>query len=305
MPDIYAIGEVLVAFISKDVDSVERSKEFTLAIAGAEANVAVGATRLGLDVALQSQVGIDLLGTVVLNHLSAESVKVDLIKRIDRFTGTMVRNQGEINPIDVSYLRKGSAASEMQPDDINIEALLASKWLHVTGITCAISKSAQETVKTAMRLAKSGMVKTSFDLNIRKKLWSSEEARAALLPLMQEVDLLIGGVSEFEIVFSSQDPEINLQRAAELGISTAIMTDGPNLMRVAHAGERFNYTPITRATVDPVGSGDAFVAGLLSGLIGGLSLSLAVTQGSECGSLVASKVGDWTGLPYGIKGVMK
>ena len=305
MPDIYTIGEVLVAFITKGVDSVEFSKEFTLAIAGAEANVAVGATRLGLDVALQSRVGKDLLGTVVLNHLSAEAVKVDLMKRSDRFTGTMVRNQGNTNPIDVSYLREGSAASEMQPDDINIEALLASQWLHVTGITCAISKSAQETVKTAMQLAKNGMVKTSFDLNIRKKLWSSEDARAALLPLMKDVDLLIGGVSEFELVFSDQDPEINLRRAAELGISTAIMTDGPNLMRISQVGERFNYTPITRATVDPVGSGDAFVAGLLSGLIGGLTLPSAVAQGSECGSLVASNVGDWTGLPYGTKGVMK
>jgi 2-dehydro-3-deoxygluconokinase len=76
------------------------------------------------------------------------------------------------------------------------------------------------------------------------------------------------------------------------------------MMRVLHNGERFDVMPDVVETVDPVGSGDAFVGGTIAGILGGLPLRQAILQGSKCGALVASQLGDWTGLPHGASGVM-
>jgi dihydrolipoamide dehydrogenase len=92
-------------------------------------------------------------------------------------------------------------------------------------------------------------------------------------------------------------------KASAAGAKTAIMTAGDQKMRIIHDGERFDVTPEVVETVDPVGSGDAFVGGTIAGILGGLQIREAILQGSKCGALVASQLGDWTGLPYGTLGV--
>ena len=304
MADIYTLGEPLIVFLADDQDDVRTAKKYSISVAGAEANVAVAATRLGLDVVFQTRVGVDQLGDVVLTQLTNEGVAVAHVTRNDAFTGALVRNRGISSPTNVTYLRKGSAASTMVPSDIDEATLASSKWLHVTGITAAISESAKSTLLKAIEIAKSNQVKISLDLNIRKKLWSDENARDTLTKIANEIDLIIGGVKEFELVFGSVDPEVNLQSAMSKGVTLAIMTNGEGEMRICDHGNRFNFTPFFRTTMDPVGSGDAFAAGLLSGLIANLPLLDAIKQGSECGALTASQLGDWPGLPYGTKGIM-
>jgi 2-dehydro-3-deoxygluconokinase len=304
MADIYTLGEPLIVFLADDQDDVRTAKKYSISVAGAEANVAVAATRLGLDVVFQTRVGVDQLGDVVLTQLTNEGVAVAHVTRNDAFTGALVRNRGISSPTNVTYLRKGSAASTMVPSDIDEATLASSKWLHVTGITAAISESAKSTLLKAIEIAKSNQVKISLDLNIRKKLWSDENARDTLAKIANEIDLIIGGVKEFELVFGSVDPELNLQSAMSKGVTLAIMTNGEGEMRICDHGNRFNFTPFFRTTMDPVGSGDAFAAGLLSGLIANLPLLDAIKQGSECGALTASQLGDWPGLPYGTKGIM-
>jgi len=304
MADIYTLGEPLIVFLADDQDDVRTAKKYSISVAGAEANVAVAATRLGLDVVFQTRVGVDQLGDVVLTQLTNEGVAVAHVTRNDAFTGALVRNRGISSPTNVTYLRKGSAASTMVPSDIDEATLASSKWLHVTGITAAISESAKSTLLKAIEIAKSNQVKISLDLNIRKKLWSDENARDTLTKIANEIDLIIGGVKEFELVFGSVDPELNLQSAMSKGVTLAIMTNGEGEMRICDHGNRFNFTPFFRTTMDPVGSGDAFAAGLLSGLIANLPLLDAIKQGSECGALTASQLGDWPGLPYGTKGIM-
>ena len=80
------------------------------------------------------------------------------------------------------------------------------------------------------------------------------------------------------------------------------MTAGPELIRVLSDGIYFEISPPVVKAVDPVGSGDAFVAGTLAGLLSGLELKEAIIQGSENGAAVAASIGDWTGLLYGVGG---
>ena len=278
--------------------------KFERVTAGAEVNVAVALSRLGLKAQYFSRFGNDQLGSVMLADIEAEGVDVSLAKRVDSFTGAMVRNPGKSAPVEISYLRKGSAASTIQPSDILDSYISSTKWLHATGITCAISESGAKTVKHALKKASELKIKSSFDLNIRRKLWSEEQARKVLEPLAQDVELLIGGEDEYQVVFGAADPKEILAEVNNRGCKIAVMTKGDQKLRFSIDGNYEEITPPKVVAVDPVGSGDAFTGGVISGLLSGMSTKAALQQGSICGALVASMFGDWTGIPTGVAGVI-
>jgi len=302
--DLFTFGESLSVFISSDTDSVMSATKFERVTAGAEVNVAVALARLGLKAQYFSRFGNDQLGSVMLADIEAEGVDVSLSKRVDSFTGAMVRNPGKSAPVEISYLRKGSAASTIEPSDILDSYISSTRWLHATGITCAISESGAKTVKHALEKAAQLKVKSSFDLNIRRKLWSEDAARKVLEPLARDVELLIGGEDEYQVVFGKVDPKQILAEVNKRGCKIAVMTKGDQKMRFSIDGNYEEITPPKVVAVDPVGSGDAFTGGVIAGLLSGMSAKSALEQGSICGALVASMFGDWTGIPTGVAGVI-
>ena len=304
MADLYTFGELMALFMSVDTDSVKTASQYQMSAAGAEANVAVAAHRLGIDVHYHSKVGNDYLGDAAMALLEKEGLSTKHFLRSPNYNGALVRNRGQDEKLDVTYLRKCAAASTFQPSDIDENILSQSKWLHVTGITTALSSSARDTVAHAMELARKHKVRTSFDLNIRLKLWSKEEASKTLRELAHDIELVTAGVDEYEIVFGGGNPETNLRIAAERGINIAIMTNGPEKMRILNRGERFDFQPDQVKIVDPVGSGDAAIAGTICGILAGLSLHDAIKQGSKCGAMVASVLGDWAGMVNGKGGLL-
>jgi 2-dehydro-3-deoxygluconokinase len=304
MADIFTFGEAMALFMSSDTDSVKTAIKYEMSVAGAEGNVGVAATRLGLDVYFQTKLGKDFLGDNVISHFQREGVETKHFIRTENFTGAMVRNRGMSEPLDVTYLRQCSAASTFVPEDIDSVELMKSRWLHVTGITVALSDSSRRTVAYALDVARANNIGISFDLNIRPKLWSGEKAVKILLELAHDIDLLTGGVDEYELVFGGGDPDENFRIAARKGIKTLVMTAGPELVRILHNGERFDFAPQVVKTVDPVGSGDAFIAGTICGLLAGLDISEAIEQGSKCGAAVAATMGDWGGMLNGSNGIL-
>jgi 2-dehydro-3-deoxygluconokinase len=302
--DLFTFGESLSVFISSDTDSVMSATKFERVTAGAEVNVAVALSRLGLKAQYFSRFGNDQLGSVMLADIEAEGVDVSLSKRVDSFTGAMVRNPGKSAPVEISYLRKGSAASTIQPSDILDSYISSTRWLHATGITCAISESGAKTVKHALEKAAQLKIKSSFDLNIRRKLWSEDAARKVLEPLARDVELLIGGEDEYQVVFGQVEPKQILAEVNKRGCKIAVMTKGDQKMRFSIDGNYEEITPPKVVAVDPVGSGDAFTGGVIAGLLSGMSTTQALEQGSICGALVASMFGDWTGIPSGVAGVI-
>jgi 2-dehydro-3-deoxygluconokinase len=278
--------------------------KFERVTAGAEVNVAVAISRLGLKAQYFSRFGNDQLGSVMLADIESEGVDVSLAKRVDSFTGAMVRNPGKSAPVEISYLRKGSAASTIEPSDILDSYISSTRWLHATGITCAISESGAKTVKHALEKAAQLKIKSSFDLNIRRKLWSEDVARKVLEPLARDVELLIGGEDEYQVVFGQVEPKQILAEVNKRGCKIAVMTKGDQKMRFSIDGNYEEITPPKVVAVDPVGSGDAFTGGVIAGLLSGMSTTQALEQGSICGALVASMFGDWTGIPSGVAGVI-
>ena len=291
-------------FIASDSDSVMSAQKYERVTAGAELNVAVTLSRLGLKSQYFSRFGNDQLGSVMLADIEAEGVDISLVKRVDSFTGAMVRNSGKSQVVEISYLRKGSAASTIEPQDILDSYISSAKWLHTTGITCAISTTGAATVKYALSKAASLGIKSSFDLNIRRRLWSEADAKKVLAPLASNIELLIGGEDEYQVVFGSNEPKKILAEANKRGCRIAVMTKGDQQLRYCVDGNYEEITPPKVIALDPVGSGDAFTGGAIAGLLSGMSVDQALRQGSICGALVASMFGDWTGIPTGELGVI-
>jgi len=302
MPDLYTFGEAMALFLSEDTDSVIDAKLYRRSTAGAEGNVAVAVSRLGLHAHFYTHLGADELGTAILDDFIAEGVDVSEVKRVPEFSGTMIRNPGTTRPVEATYLRKGAAATTISPTDINLGMLHSSKWVHTTGITCAISTSAASAVEFALTKAREAKITCSLDLNIRRKLWSEAQARVVLEPLAHDLDLLIGGEDEYLAIFGENDPKRALELVADRGCKIAIMTKGDQKIRYLINGEFGEVTPPKVKAVDPVGSGDAFTGGVIAGLLSGLSAVDAINQGSVSGARVASQFGDWAGLPTGVKG---
>ena len=188
--------------------------------------------------------------------------------------------------------------------DIKDEFISNARWVHTTGITCAISESGAAAVAHALARANALGIKSSFDLNLRRKLWSDEVAAKTLNPLAHNVEFLIGGESEYEVVFGSKDAKSVLKEANDRGCKIAVMTNGDQPLRYSIDGEFGEIIPPKVVAVDPVGSGDAFTGGTIAGLLSGMDPIVALRQGSRSGARVASMFGDWTGIPTGVSGVI-
>jgi len=100
----------------------------------------------------------------------------------------------------VIYYRRGSAASKMSPEDIDEEYIKNSKLLHLTGITPALSDSCREATLKTLSIASESRIMTSLDMNIRLKLWSRDEARETLPPMIRKVNILLTEPADAKIL---------------------------------------------------------------------------------------------------------
>ena len=144
-------------------------------------------------VAFIGRVGDDGLGQMVRNGLRGEGVDVRwLSDDPDAPTGALARDRRSFPPAEVVYLRRGSAASRLEPADVEAagETIAGARWLHLTGITPALSPSCRAAVQRALQFARAGGVRVSLDVNLRRRLWSEQEAAPVLAELAERCDLV-------------------------------------------------------------------------------------------------------------------
>lgn len=297
--DVVTIGESMVVFTPTSDGFMRNATEFTKKIGGAESNVAIGLARLGHQTGWISKLGYDEFGKAILGFLKGENVDVSQVTFDEEApTGIYFKEPRRQNNTRVYYYRKGSAASKLTPGDLDHEYLSRAKFLHITGITPALSESCRETIFEAIKLAKSNGTTIVFDPNLRLKLWDKDTARETLLKIAAEADIVLPGVAEGEFLFGESDPNKLGQLFLHHGSSVVIMKKG--------AEGAYYFTnkesalipgfPV-KQVVDPVGAGDGFAAGFLSGLLDGLELGKAVERANAVGALVTMVNGDVDGLP--------
>ena len=298
--DVVTIGETMVLFIPTSIGPLRYAGQFEKSIGGAESNVAIGLSRLGHQCGWISRLGQDEFGLYIRNFIRGEGVDTSQVS-FDELHSTAVffKERQMMQEPKISYYRKNSAASEMTPDDLSEEYIASAKFLHVTGITPALSPSCQETIYQAIRLAKKHGVTVVFDPNIRLKLWSPEEARVTLMDIAGKSDIVLPGLAEGFILTGKNKPET---------IASQLLNHGAKIVVVKLGAGGAYYDNQTETglvpgfpveqIVDPIGAGDAFAAGLLSGLLRGFPLPEAVKLANQVGSYALTVVGDVEGLPF-------
>jgi len=192
----------------------------------------------------------------------------------------------------------GRAASRMRPGDLDTEYLTGARWLHVTGITPALSESCLATVEEAIELGRSAGLEVSFDPNMRLKLWTVEQAREVMFPLIHRSTILLGGMEELSLLLQVDTPDAAADWALEQGLGIAVVKLGADGALVATPSERRTIAPFTISrVVDTVGAGDGFDAGFIAARL----LDRDPWQAAELGNVVGAHAlmveGDYEGYP--------
>lgn len=302
---LVTFGESMGRIAPDQIGLLDFGRSSTISIGGAESNVAIGAARLGADVTWAGRLGRDAVGDLIARRLRSEGVRTR-ITRDPGFTGLMVCSRRTSTGVRVDYHRAGSAGSQLTPDDIGDHVLRSAGILHVTGITPALSETARETVFWAVRRAHTFGVVVSFDVNYRSKLWDQDEAGRTLGELAAEADILFASPDEAALLMAGtgrspemlEDPLALAHALACLGPREVIIKDGPRGCAAVIDGHEYVQPAFAVEAIDPVGAGDAFVAGYLAERLAGVEAPGRLDMAVRTGAYAVSVPGDCEGMPF-------
>lgn len=299
MPDVITLGETMVLFAPLEPGPLRYARRFEMRFGGAESNFAVGIVRLGFSAGWISRLGDDEFGRYIFTQLRGEGVDVSRVRfDPEAPTGVFFKELGRPGGTRVYYYRRQSAASRLSPGDLDAEYFAGARWLHLTGITPALSDSCRAAVEAALGLARRFGLTVSFDPNLRLKLWPLATARRVLVPLLQQADVVLGGHEELCLLLEEPAPEAAAEVLLAAGVKVVAVKLGAEgaLVVTADFRERVPAFPVAEV-VDPVGAGDAFDAGFVAGQLLGRTLAESARLGNACGALMVSVRGDYEALP--------
>jgi 2-dehydro-3-deoxygluconokinase len=294
---VVTVGESLGLVHAQGIGPIRQGSSARMSFAGAESNVAIGLARLGHQVGYVSRVGADTCGRMVTDVLRGEGVDVTHVVTDTQFpTALMLREHRTSDLLQVTYFRSGSACSRLTPQDIPVDLITGADLLHVSGITLGLSPSARQAAQHAMILAHEGGSLVSLDVNYRQAIWSRHEARSVLRSVLDHVDIVFGGDDELALLCA--EPAADAARTILAGNPTTVVSKQGAAGATAFDASGAHSVPAVPTTVvDPVGAGDAFVAGYLSGVLDGASVPECLDRAARCGAFCVAVPGDWEGLP--------
>lgn len=299
MAELITFGETMVLMNPRDQGPLRHAAEFRKQLGGAESNVAIGLARLGRDASWFGRLGADPHGRYVECFIRGEGVDTDaVIRDTDAPTGVMFKERRSAGDERVFYYRHDSAASRLSPDDLPRERIAAADYLHVTGITPALSASCREAVFEAVEVANDSGVAVSVDPNLRLKLWGDDGTMVeTILDLFASADLVFPGLGEAETLLGTNEPSAAAEAVLDIGAEAVVVTQGDDGAYVAGPDVREHVPGVEVDPVDEIGAGDGFVAGFLAARLSGADLVEATRQGNAVGALTTTTPGDVEGLP--------
>lgn len=283
--DILALGEPMVEF---NQTGAGEGRLYLQGFGGDSSNFAIAAARQGASVGYLSALGDDDHGRLLRALWDAEGVDHTLVRTDPAAFTAIYFVTHDAAGHHFSFLRSGSAASRMTPEQLPKERIAAAKVLHLSGISLAISASACDTCYAAIDLARAAGVKVSFDTNLRLKLWPIARARAVMTDVMRRCDICLPSLDDVAAISGLRDPEALVDWCLELGAKVVALKLGDQGAIVADIRQRHRLAAHACKPVDATGAGDtfggAFVARLLAGddlLAAGRYASIAAALSTE------------------------
>lgn len=316
---VVTLGEIMLRLRSPGHERLFQSPALEATFGGGEANVAVSLAAWGWHARFVTALPPGPLGDGAVTTLRGLGVDTGSIVRRHGRMGLYFLETGAAQRASVVvYDREGSAMSKLEPAELDWPAILAdAAWFHVSGITPALSASAAAVTVEALATAKRLGIRTSLDLNFRAKLWRyGATAPEVMRGLMEHVDVAVGNEEDAQrslglataadVTAGHLDPAayerltadvletfpgvgtvaitLRESRGADVNGWSACLRDGAGF----HTGPSYEILDI----VDRVGTGDAFAAGLIHGLMAGRPAPEALGFAIAAGCLKHSIPGD-------------
>ncbi|WP_335967279.1 sugar kinase [Galbibacter sp. PAP.153] len=287
MQKVITFGEILMRLSPIGNKRIQQVEQLDFYIGGTEFNVAVSLANYGIDVRHISNISDDFLGKAILNRIKAFGVDTSFINRVKEPLGLYFLETGSsIRPSRIIYNRLSGAFSVIKPEMVNWEnSLRGIGYFYWTGITPGISKGALETLKQGLKLASKKNMQIITDPTYRKNLWNyGLRGEEVLRKLITYTQVFIGGVNEInKLLNTNYDNQKNgfieacLQLTKEYPniekIFDKVRVDGNASQQIMYARyfkESFYYETSLieiNTVVDRIGTGDAFSAGIIYGLM--------------------------------------
>jgi 2-dehydro-3-deoxygluconokinase len=290
-PAIVCFGELLLRLNAPGRELLLQSGELQVFVGGAEANVAVSLSQFGHAAAMISVVPDNALGAACIAELRRHGVATDGIRKTDGRLGIYFMSTGAGHrPSEIVYDRASSAFARQPCDGLDWDAhLRGARWLHISGITPALGATAAAATLQAARAARRLGVSVSFDCNFRAKLWAAWGGNPALVlrDIVAETDLLFTDERTLALLERTTAQETPPPDTFAVAAEKAFRAF-PSLQRIAcmarveHDVDRHDISAQLasrngvrassrafelHAIVDRIGTGDAFAAGLLHGVL--------------------------------------
>ncbi len=300
---VVTFGELMVRLQPFNYERFVQANSLEFTFGGGEANVAVSLANYGLDAAFVTKLPAHAIGQAAVNSLRRYGVDTSMITRGGDRVGIYYNEKGASQRGSVCiYDRANSAIQLAQPSDFDWEKIFEGvDWFHFTGITPALGENVVEICREACKAAKDHGVKISCDLNYRGKLWTREQARAAMTDLCQYVDVCISNEEDAKDVFGIEAEATDIyggklnaegyksvakQLADKFGFEKVAITlreshfsafdNGWALCCTTASGDYCFSKEYHLHIIDRVGGGDSFGGGLIYALLTGKSTQDAV-----------------------------
>lgn len=295
--DLTTFGEAQIRLTVPKGGRLATATQLRMTPAGSEANVAGLLSQLKRKTAFATVMPTGDLAQRFINEY--RGVGVDLSQVVQKPGGRMALYFMEPGdqplPARVSYDREWTPFRIISPDSFDWDILLDTRVLFLTGITAALTDQTARTVTFAAREAAKRGVKVALDVNYRGLLWSCQEARAVLEPLLDVTSILfcsrVDGIKVFNAV--GNGPTINKWLRATYQLDHVVSTD--STAGVYYAGiEGDEVYPVDAITVtDRPGAGDSFVAGVIHGYLDD-DVKKGIDYGLRTSKLALTHYGDLT-----------
>ena len=320
MSRIITFGELMVRLQPYNYERFVQASTLEFTFGGGEANVAVSLANYGMDAAFVTKLPAHAIGQAAINSLRRYGVDTSLIVRGGDRVGIYYNEKGASQRGSVCiYDRANSAIQLAKPEDFDWDKIFdGADWFHFTGITPALGENLVEICREACKAAKARGIKISCDLNYRGKLWTREQARAAMTDLCQYVDVCISNEEDAKDVFGIEAEATDIyggtlnhegyksvarQLADKFGFEKVAITlresksafdnDWSAMLYDVASGE-YSFSKLYHLhIIDRIGGGDSFGGGLIYALLSGKSNQQAVEFAVAASALKHSIEGDY------------
>ncbi len=318
MKKIVTFGEIMLRLSPPGFQRFVQAKGFDAFYGGGEANVAFSLAQYGLETSYVTKLPKNPLGKAAANELRRYGVNTDSIIWDKERLGIYFCEKGaSMRPSIVVYDRADSSIAKAKKGDFDWKEIFKdAQWFHFTGITPALGPNVAEVCLEACQAAKKLGVKISCDLNFRKNLWTSAEAKESMTKLMPYVDILVANEEDAEKVFGIKAENTNVEAGSldvegykavadkltssfgfemvAITLRESISASDNGWSGILYDGTQFYQGPnyIVRI-VDRVGGGDSFCAGLIYSLISGYEPQEAINFAVAASALKHTIEGDF------------